>query len=140
MKKLFFELITPERVLHREEIDKAIVPTKSGQITVLPDHIPLSSLLAAGELVIYKGDQMFPTAISGGFLVVTGKKVAVLADTAERVEEIIIERAEEAKRRAEKMIAEKKSDREAFSSLTAKIEKELVRIRVAKKYQKKWRS
>ena len=96
-KFIKFEIVTPERVVLKEEILQITVPTKMGEITVLPDHIPLVSSLLPGVVHVKKKDgQDEIMSISGGFLEVLKDKVVILADTAERAEELDLDRAEEA--------------------------------------------
>lgn len=135
-EKIKFKIVTPERVVYEEEIDQLTLPTKQGEITILPDHIPLVSSLSAGELRVKKGEEIVPMAISGGFLEVQGRnQVVVLADTAERAVEIDEARAEEARRKAEELRREKIGEAEGFAMLSAKIEKELARLRVKRKHR-----
>ena len=130
-----FKIVTPERIVYEDEIDALTLPTAMGEITILPHHIPLVSTVAPGELVVRKGNEAHPMAISGGFVEVReGDQVTVLADTAERVQEIDMARAEEAKERARKMLAERQADDVDYAALAAKIEKELARLKVARKY------
>lgn len=135
-KKIKFEIVTPERTVLKSDIDQITLPTKSGQITVLPNHVPLVSMLSPGEIVIKKEGEEISMATSGGFVEVMVNKVVILADTAERAEEIDEKRAEEARRRAENLLAEKKGDKREFASLSAIMEKELARIKVARRYKK----
>ncbi|MBU1164313.1 ATP synthase F1 subunit epsilon [Patescibacteria group bacterium] len=135
--KISFKIATPEKIVYEDEIDQISVDTKMGQITILVDHLPLVSTLVPGELLLKKGNEEFPIAISGGFIEVRkGNEVIVLADTAERFEEIDEIRAQEAIEKAKKVMKEK--DREAvdYTALSAKLEKELARMKVKKKYRK----
>ena len=131
--KLHLQITTPERIIYADDVDEVIVPTPNGEIGVLPHHIPLMSLMSAGELRIKKGSDTVLLAVSGGFVEVQPAKVVVLADTAERAEEIDEQRAEEARKRAESLLKEKRVDQEEFASLAAKMEKELARLRVIRK-------
>ncbi len=136
-KVINFEIVTPERVVLKDDnISQITLPTTQGEITILPDHIPLVALLVPGELKIKRGNESESMAISGGFIEVMRNKVVILADTAERAFEIDEKRVEEARKRAEKLKEEKRFDKVEFSALTAKIEKELARAKVAKKYRK----
>ncbi|NCF75053.1 MAG: F0F1 ATP synthase subunit epsilon [Xanthomonadaceae bacterium] len=128
-----FEIVTPEKTVFKKDINQITIPTKDGEITVLPNHIPLISVLVPGEIIIKKDGESFSIAVSGGFVEVSIDKVVILADTAERAEEIDEKRAEEAKKRAEKIKTEKTVDSREFASLSAKIKKELARIKVARK-------
>jgi F-type H+-transporting ATPase subunit epsilon len=129
-----FRLITPEREVYSDTVDQVSLPTKLGEITVLPQHIPLVSALAPGELCLRKGPEEFYFAVSGGFVeVAPGNEVSVLADTAERDIEIDEDRAEEARRRATELRTERRADAQEFVALSARIEKELARLRVIRR-------
>lgn len=136
MSNLKCKILTPERVLYEGDVAKLVVPTKTGQIGVWPHHIPLMSRLAPGELVIDTGTETIPLVISGGLIEVQAEnQVVILADTAERIEEIELDRAAEAHQRAMALQKEKIIDSEEYATLAAKLEKELARIRVGKKYK-----
>lgn len=130
-------IITPEKIVFSEDVDQVTIPTMDGEITVLPHHIPLVGLLKAGELIIKKGDEIIPLAVSGGMLQVRADGVTILADTAERVEEIVEERAEEARKAAEKLMEEKRFDAEEYATIAAKMDRELARLKVARKWRHK---
>jgi F-type H+-transporting ATPase subunit epsilon len=98
------EIVTAERVVFSEDVDVVIAPGIEGQLGVLPHHAPLMTTLMPGELLVRKGGEEFSLAISGGFIEVRPDRIIVLADAAERVEEIDVARAEEAKRRAEERL------------------------------------
>lgn len=132
-EKITFEITTPENVVYSDEVDEVVLPTASGEIGILPNHIPLVSLLIAGELRITKGKETTYLAVSGGFIEVQPGKVVVLADTAERAEDIDEKRAEEARKRAQELAEEKHVDATQFAALTAKMEKELARLRVVRR-------
>lgn len=136
-KKIKFEITTPERVVYSEEIDEVVLPTMMGEIGVLPNHIPLVSILKAGELRVKNNGQEESIAVSGGFIEVRPDKVLVLADTAEKSEEIDEQKAEQARIAAQKIVDEKRFDNREFAALTAKIEKELVRLKVARKRRRR---
>jgi F-type H+-transporting ATPase subunit epsilon len=136
-KKIPLTITSPEKIVFQDEVDSISVPTTMGEITVLPQHIPLISLLTAGEIIIRLGHEEISMAISGGFLEVRGEGVTVLADTAERSEEIDEARAEEAKKRAQSLLSEKRIDAVEFATLSAKLEKELARLKVVRKRRKK---
>jgi len=135
MAKINFQITTPEREVYRGEVDQATMPTLEGEITVLPNHLPLVSVLVPGEIrLVDQGDEI-AMAVSGGFIEVRpGNNVVVLADTAERAEELDLEKIEEAKRKAEAALAEKRDmDEEAFAEAAAALERELARLKVARK-------
>lgn len=135
MKLIKFQIVTPERMVLEENIRQVSVPTKDGEITVLPEHIPLVAGLLPGvvEIKTEKGETEI-MAISGGFIEVQKDKVVILADTAERGHEIDLARAEEARRRAEDL--KEKAEHGQFADISAKIEKELARTKAVKRWKK----
>jgi len=137
-KTIKFEIVTPERVVWRKQIKQVTLPTKHGEITVLPNHIPLVASLMPGVIeFLDKDGERDVMSVSGGFVEVLKDKVVILADTAERAEEIEISRAEEARARAEKIKEDTRhEDREQFAGLSAKIAKELARTKAAKRWKK----
>ncbi|UCG10177.1 MAG: F0F1 ATP synthase subunit epsilon [Dehalococcoidia bacterium] len=100
------DIVTAERVVFSEDVDVVLAPGVEGQLGVLPHHAPLMTILEPGELLVRKGGEEFLMAVSGGFLEVRPDRIIVLADTAERAEEIDIARAEEAKQRAKQWLEE----------------------------------
>lgn len=101
MATIKLDVVTAERVVFSEDVDVVVAPGVDGQLGILPHHAPLMTMLQPGELLIRKGGAEFCLAITGGFLEVRPDRIIVLADAAERAEEIDVQRAEEAKRRAE---------------------------------------
>lgn len=137
-KTIRFEIVTPERVVLKEEVTQVTAPTRSGEITVLPGHIPLVASLQPGVIEVKRADGALEViSVSGGFIEVLRDKVVILADTAERAEEIDLARAEEARRRAEKLKEEAAHrDDVSFTDVVARIEKELARTRAVKRWKK----
>ena len=104
MATMRLEIATAERVVYSEDVEILVAPGMDGQLGILPNHAPLLTALQPGEIrVVREGEESF-MAVSGGFLEVMANRVTILADTAERAEEIDIERAEEAMRRAQERI------------------------------------
>jgi F-type H+-transporting ATPase subunit epsilon len=135
MQKIKFKIVTPEKTVYEAEIDQVTLPTQEGEITVLPGHIPLISVLQAGELVAKTDGKEIAMAVSGGIVEVRKNELVILADTAERAEEIDLKRAEEARERAEKLKEERiHTDESQYATAAAILEKNLARIRVAKKH------
>jgi len=136
-KTIKFEIATPERVVLKSEVTQVSVPTRTGEITILPNHIPLVSVLAPGVIEAREaGGEAVIMSVSGGFIEVFKDKVVILADTAERAEEIDERRVEEARLRAEKIKEEAtRTDAEAFAGISAKIAKELARFRAIRRYR-----
>ncbi len=133
--QLHFELTTPERIVLREEYDAATIPTQEGEITVLPGHLPLVANLVPGMITLRKGKDESYLAVSGGFVEVQpGSKLIILADTAERAEELDLEKVEAARDRAEKLLAEKRAvDDVSAAAAMAGLQRELARAKVARK-------
>src|SRR4051794_13598362 len=133
MPSLHVKMVTAERQLADEQADMVIAPGGAGEIGILPRHIPLITTLKPGELRIRKADEDQLYAIGGGFLEVRniegGSEVIVLADTAERAEDLDLARAEEAKRRAEQHLAERSDVVDAVAAQTALL-RAIARIRV----------
>jgi F-type H+-transporting ATPase subunit epsilon len=134
--KIKFQITTPEHVVFEDEVDEITLPTQQGEIGILPHHIPLVSLLSAGEIRIKKGSEIIYMAVSGGFIQVKPTQVTVLADTAEREEEIDEQRAEEARQKARELLTTKRADASDFAAVSAKLEKELARLKVARRRRK----
>lgn len=139
--KIIFKIVTPERVVFEDDVDSVSVMTEQGEVTILPNHIPLVSNLRAGELRCKKDGEEFLLVTSTGILEVhPGNKVIILADTAERSEELELEKIEEAKARAHKILTETRHvDDVAFSDAAAMMERELARHRVAMKHKKHYK-
>ena len=134
---LKFKIVTPEKTVYENDIFQVSIPTLDGEITVLPHHIPLVSVLKAGELRLKDKSGDSSVAISGGFLEVRGNnEIIILADHAERAEEIDVQKAEEARKRAEEQMKVVANVQDVdFAKLQAVIDREMNKIRVAKKYK-----
>jgi F-type H+-transporting ATPase subunit epsilon len=104
---LRLEIITAERTVFDGDVDVVVAPGSEGDLAILPQHVALMTLLQSGELRYRRsGDDRY-LAVSGGFMEVTGERVTVLADTAERVEEIDEARAQEAMERARERVGKR---------------------------------
>jgi F-type H+-transporting ATPase subunit epsilon len=136
-KLIKFEIVTPEKTVLKEDVVEVIVPTQEGELTILPHHSPLIAMLKPGVLVLKKADGSQDVAfIAGGFLEVLRNKVVVLADTAERAENIDETKVEEAKARAEKDMKEvRHEDAEEFARIAAAIEHELAKTRAVSRWR-----
>jgi F-type H+-transporting ATPase subunit epsilon len=128
-------IVTPERQLLRESVVEVTLPGADGQLGVLPGHAPLITELGIGELNYRaKSGAQGTMAIISGFAEVLGDRVTVLAETAERPEEIDLKRAEEAKKRAEERLAEAASNPEIdWARAAIALQRSLIRIQVARK-------
>jgi len=132
--KLQVEIVTGERVVYREQdVDMVLAPGADGALGILPRHAPLFSLLSAGPMIVRKGTEEQELAVFGGFIEVANNRVVILADSAERIEEIDVERAEQARERAERALQEARTAveiEEALASLRrARVRSNLVRRR-----------
>jgi F-type H+-transporting ATPase subunit epsilon len=129
-------IVTPERQLLRETVVEVTLPGAEGQLGVLPGHAALITELGIGELSyeIKGSGESVPVAVISGFAEVLGDRVTVLAETAERPEEIDISRAEEAKKRAEQRLAAAASDPNIdWGRAAVALQRSLIRIQVARK-------
>ena len=135
-EKIKFKIITPERVVYESEVDQSTLPVSDGEVTILPNHRSYIASLKPGEIRLKTGDEETLLVTSGGFIEFNKNALIVLADTAERASEIDIKRAEEtARRRAEELKKEKITmDEMEYAKVAASIEKEMVRVKVAKKH------
>ncbi len=131
------DIVTAERVVFSEDVDVVVAPGVEGELGILPHHAPLMTTLQGGELRIKKGGEEFSLALSGGFLEVRPDRIIVLADAAERVEEIDVARAEEAKRRAEERLLERQAPEADLARAEAALLRSLVRLKVAEKRRKR---
>jgi len=138
MNKIKFKIVTPERTVFEDEVDQATLPVSDGEVTILPNHRSYIASLKAGEIMVKKDGKEIDMAVSGGFIEFDKNNLVVLADTAEHAEEIDLKRAEEARIRAEDLKKEKViMDESEFARVAAAVEKEIARIRVAKKHRTK---
>jgi len=124
------EVVTAERELYSGEADVVIAPGSEGELGILPRHAALLTTLKVGQLLIRLGGAEEPLFVSGGFLEVSNNSVTVLAETAERAEEIDQARAEAARRRAQEYLQQARSDVER-AELVGALERAVARLRVA---------
>ena len=142
-KQLKLKIVTPERLVLEEIVDQVILPTTEGEITVLPDHVPLIVGLKSGDVVAFVGGEQVPMAVVGGFVEVKKNneditEVAVLADFAEHLSELSDAVIEKAKARAEelKKLMENKEHVD-FEHFEAELERSLTRVKIADKWRTK---
>jgi F-type H+-transporting ATPase subunit epsilon len=128
------EIVTQERTVFEGEVDSVNLPGSEGRLGILPNHSPLLTTLDYGEVIVKQGDQEDYYAIGGGFAEVQPEKVIVLADSAERSDEIDMDRAQEARNRAEKMMEEGvPEDQERYAQIQASLQRAQIRINVAQR-------
>ncbi len=132
MATLRLEIVTAERVVYEDDVDIVVLPGIEGQLGILPHHAPLLTALQPGELVVRKAGEEIVMSVSGGFVQVLGEKVIVLADTAERAEEISEERAQEAMRRAQEQLEHRTVDMD-LERAVASLRRAQSRLKVAQR-------
>jgi F-type H+-transporting ATPase subunit epsilon len=130
-EKIQLEVVTPERRLLAEPVDMVTVPGLGGELGILPGHTPLISQLKTGVLTYIQDGKPFPLHVSGGFVEVRDDHVSVLADVAERPEEIDAARARLARERREKQVNSWTGTEEDFEAARVKLERSLVRLQLA---------
>jgi F-type H+-transporting ATPase subunit epsilon len=135
--KLNLEITTPEKTVLKEEVDSVTVPTAEGEITVLPNHIGLVGLVSSGALVVRNNGAVKYFAVSGGALeVLPGSRVVILADSADRAEDLIIEEIEKARARAQAAAtAAKDRDDVAYADASLALDREMARLKVAHRHR-----
>lgn len=130
--KLTLEIVTPERALVSEQVDEVELPGAEGYFGVLPGHTPLLAALQVGELWYRIGQDKHFLVIAFGFAEVLPDRVTVLAQVAERAQEIDVERAERARRRAEERLAKVSPQTDMdFERARVSLMKSLIRLQVA---------
>ena len=131
---LKLDIVTAERVVLSEDgLDVVVAPGADGELGILPSHAPLMTMLGVGELRARRGTEEIAMMLSGGFLEVRDDVVTVLADVAERVEEIDVESAREARERAAATLATRQGDVDV-AVVQAAMRQALVRLRIAERY------
>ncbi len=139
--RIKLKVVTPERTVFQEEIEQATLPVANGDVTILPNHTSYIASLKSGEIILKKEGKEICLSISGGFVEFNKNEMIVLADTAERAEEIDLARAEEARKRAESVMKQKIATNETdYALVVAAIERAAARIKVAKKHHSKIKS
>jgi F-type H+-transporting ATPase subunit epsilon len=128
--KLQLQIVSADRSLVNETVDEVEIPAADGYFGVLPGHTPLLAVLGAGELWYRQGQQKHYLAIAFGFAEVQSERVTILAQIAEKAEEIDLLRAEAAKKRAEERLARTTVDMDAERARIALL-KSLIRLQVA---------
>jgi len=129
--KIDLEITTPERRVLAETVDEVILPGTDGYLGVLPGHAPLLTGLNAGAVEFRIGKRTHYIAVSAGFVEVLRNRVSILADTAERAEEIDVERAERSKDLAEKALSRQDPETDMLEA-EARLRRAIARIQVRK--------
>ena|SRR3972149_5015824 len=132
--KLVLEIITPTKVVLKDEVDEITLPTLNGEISILPNHVDLLTKINPGEMIIKKNNKSQIFAITGGFLEVSKNQVSILADHAVRAEDIEIAKAQQAQERARNAMKNRENNR-AFVTAEADLRKALLELKVARKHK-----
>lgn len=130
---LQLEIVTSERTVFSGEVDMVTVPGGGGVMGVLPHHAPVLSTLRAGELRIKIGNDVHEFAIGGGFVDIHDNKVIILADSAERADEIDVARAEAARARAEDLLKNPPPNKEDLYKLETALRRSRIRLQVGQR-------
>ena len=131
---LLLEIVTPERLAYSDTVDAVVLPGSEGELGVLPHHAPLLTMLGVGELRIRKSGAEESFAIVGGFLQVRPDRVVVMAETADLASDIDLEKAQEARREAERALdTAGPTDAVDLAAARAQLQQALLRIRVAER-------
>jgi F-type H+-transporting ATPase subunit epsilon len=129
---LKLEIVTPEGKAYSEDVDMVTLPGSEGEMGVYPQHVPLMTQIAAGELGVRKGGQDFSLAVGEGFAEITGDHVTILTDMAIKADDIDERKAEEARQRAEARLSERLSDEEE-AMVKAALHHSLAQIKVKRR-------
>jgi len=131
------KITTPEGITYENNVDSVTIPTKTGEITVLPNHIPMVSAVVPGEIIVKKDNKEEYMSVSTGFLEIGKNTLTLLADTAEMVDSLVEEEILKAKERAVALLEEKRNISDvAFAEAAAMLEREMARLKVVRKRRK----
>lgn len=145
-KQLLLKIVTPEKLILEEEVDSVTIPTTEGEITILPEHIPLVAMIASGDIVAIKNGEHIPMEVVGGFIE-TKKlprggegnditEVTILADFAEHVSLITEAEIEKAKARADELKKQAANNEIVdFEHFESELERSLNRVKIADKWR-----
>lgn len=135
-QEFHLEIVSPDGIIYKEEIEEISLPTINGEITILPHHIPLYAKLSEGEAVITKNGKKTVIAVLGGMAEVGNNSVSIITDYAIRAESIEMARAEDAKKRAEDAIKNKEENVD-YTMVDQDLKKSILELKVAQKYKKR---
>jgi len=126
------EIVTPEKLVVKDEAEEAQIPGKNGYLGILPGHAPLITELAVGEITYRKGGMTTHLAVAWGFAEVLPDKLTILAEVAERAEDIDVGRAQKARDRAEEQLRSSNPETD-FEGAKYALERANTRLQVAEK-------
>jgi F-type H+-transporting ATPase subunit epsilon len=130
-EKIQLEVVTPERRVLAEPVDMVTVPGLGGELGILPGHTPLISQLQTGVLTYVQDGKSFPLHVSGGFVEVRDDHVAVLAEVAERPDEIDTASARVSREKLEKQLNAWSGSEEELETARVELERSVVRLQLA---------
>jgi F-type H+-transporting ATPase subunit epsilon len=134
MAQIHCEIVTAERTVFEDDVNMVVAPGIEGQLGILPRHARLMTVLTYGELIIRcEGREDEFIAIGGGFMEVGPDHVTILADSAERADEIDVDRAEAARLRAQELMAQKQRRDADLARAEAALRRSMIRLRVARR-------
>ncbi len=125
------ELVTPERLVVSEEVDEVIAPGHEGEFGVLPEHTQYLANLRIGVLCYRKSDRVWKIAVGGGFAEVTPERVVIMADVAEKADEIDVDRARQAHERAEAALRDLSMDDASYQKIASALQRAIARMSAA---------
>jgi len=136
-RKITFKIVTPERLVYQNEVDEITAPTKTGVVTVLPNHVGMVSLIDGGEIIVKNEKESTILHIHKGVIEVKpGSRVTVLADSADHVSELNIEKIKQAKERVERILADKENLSEIeYARYQDLLVRELSKLKILEKYR-----
>jgi F-type H+-transporting ATPase subunit epsilon len=134
---LHLEVITPERKVYEDDVDMVIAPGSEGYLGILPHHAPLLTALGPGEFRVKKGGSEEVLAVFGGFMDVRADRVTVLTEAAEHVEEIDVQRAQQARERAQAALQAGPMSAADEQRARAALQRALVRMRISERRRRR---
>jgi len=133
MDKLHLEIVTPEKLVYSDDVDMVVVPGSEGDLGILPHHIALFTKIKPGEIKIKKGETEDYLAATGGFVDVSGDgNITILADYAVKCDDIEIAQVQEAKKKAEEAMKEKRSETD-FALAESELRKSILELKIAQR-------
>jgi F-type H+-transporting ATPase subunit epsilon len=135
MATLRLEIVTPDQKTYSEEVEMVTLPGIEGEMGIYPQHVPLMTQVAAGEVIVRKDGREAYLAIGEGFAEITGDHVSILTDMAIRAENIDETKAEEARKRAEARLAERLTDEE-IAVASAALAHSLAQLEVKRRHRR----
>lgn len=135
------EIVSQDRIVYQGNVDMVVLPGALGQMGILPNHAPLLTTLQVGIIIVKEKGKEIPFTVAGGIAEVQPDQVTILADAAENVEEIDVHRAEQARVRAEEMLAKGTGDsQEQYFAIQAALRRSTLRIDAVRRYRQGRRS